>query len=180
MWRAFGSALWHVCGIGKRVSAHTIREATAAPFLTIVYPLQRSIQSRIDQAPGVVSKKIVSIPTAEKSVAKPPLPQQVFEKKPEAPPPIKKPADPKAEIREVEAGVQLSWEDAESRLREWDMNSRFGPCMSMTRLERWKRAEKLDIDPPIFIYNVIRAFPELKDKSVWHGRVQPEEKIIGV
>ena len=43
-----------------------------------------------------------------------------------------------AGTRKVEAGVDssMSWETAEARLREWDMNSRLGPCTSMTRPER--------------------------------------------
>ena len=134
-----------------------------------------------------MSKKTLSIAKSEKSAAKPPLPhQQVFVKKPPPPPAMKKPADPAAEIRAVEASEQgaaptmLSWEEAEARLREWDMSSRFGPCMSMTRLERWNRASKLELDPPVFIRNVMEAFPELKDKSVWHNRVHPDDPIIGV
>ena len=84
------------------------------------------------------------------------------------------------ETRELEAGVCMSWKMAEARLREWDMNSRFGPCMSMTRPERWQRAAKLELDPPVLVYNIIKAFPELKDKFIWKGRIQPEEHIIGV
>ena len=125
----------------------------------------------------MVSKKSTSITIADK---KPPLPQQVFEKKPVVPAPHKPPADPKAEVREIEAGVCLSWEDAENRLREWDMNTRYGPCMSMTRLQRWQRADSLELNPPAFILKVIAAFPELKDKSVWHNRVHPEEPIMGL
>ena len=74
----------------------------------------------------------------------------------------------------------MSWDMAETRLREWDMNSRFGPCMSMTRPERWQRAAKLDLDPPVLVYNIIKAFPELNDKFIWKGRIQPEEHVIGV
>jgi DNA polymerase delta subunit 4 len=142
---------------------------------------QRSVQPRIDQAPGMVSKKIASVAVnakEEKSVAKPP--QQEFQKKPEQPVRAKPPADPKAEIREIEPGIRISWEEADRRLREWDMNSRFGPCMSMTRLERWQRAEKLEMDPPASIYNVLKTFPELQDESLWHNRIHPAEPIIGV
>lgn len=142
---------------------------------------QRSIQPRIDQAPGVVSKKSQGIPKAIKAADKPPLAQQqVFEKKLDLPAPPQKPDDLKTEIREVEKGVDLSWEDAEKRLREWDMNTRFGPCMSMTRLARWNRAKQLEMDPPLLIHNVLKAFPELQDKSVWHNRIHPDDPIIGV
>jgi len=61
------------------------------------------------------------------------------------------------EMREIEKGVELSWEDAEKRLREWDMNSHFGPCMSVTQLARCERAKKLEMDPPEFIHNVLKA-----------------------
>lgn len=144
--------------------------------------LQRSIQPRIDQAPGVVSKKSTSLAfkKEEGGLAKPPLQQQEFQKKPDPPVRPKPPQDTTAEIREIEPGLKISWEEAERRLREWDMNSRFGPCMSMTRLERWQRADKLSMDPPVFIYNVIKTFPELKDESVWHNRIHPSESIIGV
>jgi hypothetical protein len=162
------------------------QESAAQADDSQVCAAQRSVQPRIDEAPGVVSKKNLSIVKSDKSAAKPPLPQQqVFEKKPAPPPAIKKPADPAAEVRDVAASepgagpTLLSWEEAEARLREWDMNTRFGPCMSMTRLERWNRAKKLDLDPPVFIHNVMKAFPELKDKSVWHNRVHPDEPIIG-
>ena len=139
---------------------------------------QRSIQPRIDQAPGVVSKKSIGISKLNKATDKLSVaPQQVFQKKPEAPL-IKK--HDETEMREIEKGVELSWEDAEKRLREWDMNSRFGPCMSVTRLARWERAKKLEMDPPEFIHNVLKAFPELKDKSIWHNRIHPDEPIIGV
>ena len=163
-----------------------LRDRAAQAEDSPVCAAQRSVQPRIDQAPGVVSKKTLSIAKSDKSAAKPPLPQQqVFEKKPAPPPAIKKPADPAVEVRDVAASepgagpTLLSWEEAEARLREWDMNTRFGPCMSMTRLERWNRAKKLDLDPPVFIHNVMKAFPELKDKSVWHNRVHPDEPIIG-
>jgi len=50
----------------------------------------------------------------------------------------------------------------------------------MTRKERWERAEKMDHDPPVLVYNIIKSFPELNDKFIWKGRIQPEEHIIGV
>ena len=52
-----------------------------------------------------------------------------------------------ADTRELEAGVYMSWEMVEARLREWDMNSRFGPCMSQND----GNAPQLDLDPPVFV-----------------------------
>ncbi|XP_060075793.1 DNA polymerase delta subunit 4-like [Ylistrum balloti] len=33
-------------------------------------------------------------------------------------------------------------------LREFDMNLEFGPCIGITRLERWERAHKHGLQPP--------------------------------
>ena len=49
----------------------------------------------------------------------------------------------KAETRELETDAYMSWEMGEARLRGWDLDRRFGPCMSLTRPERWQRAAKL-------------------------------------
>lgn len=33
-------------------------------------------------------------------------------------------------------------------LRTWDLSYEYGPCVGMTRMERWQRASKLGLDPP--------------------------------
>jgi len=76
----------------------------------------------------------------------------------------------KTETRELETGVSMSWDMAEATLRDWDLNSRFGPCMSLTRPERWQRAAKLDLDPPVRVYNIMETFPELNGNNIWKGR----------
>jgi len=85
-----------------------------------------------------------------------------------------------AETHEVEAGVDMSWETAEARLREWDVNSSFGPCTSTTRPQRWRRAAKLDLDPPLLVYKIMKTFPELDGQHIWKGRIQSEETINGI
>ncbi|KAI1427969.1 DNA polymerase delta, subunit 4-domain-containing protein [Xylaria sp. FL1777] len=37
---------------------------------------------------------------------------------------------------------------AEKILRYWDVSSQYGPCVGITRLKRWQRAEKLGLNPP--------------------------------
>jgi len=32
----------------------------------------------------------------------------------------------------------------------------------------------------VLVYNIIKDFPELNDKFIWKGRIQPEKHIIGV
>ncbi|KAH0605520.1 uncharacterized protein H6S33_004742 [Morchella sextelata] len=36
-------------------------------------------------------------------------------------------------------------------LRHWDMSSQYGPCMGVSRLERWKRAERMGLRPPALV-----------------------------
>jgi DNA polymerase delta subunit 4 len=40
-------------------------------------------------------------------------------------------------------------------LREFDLNPRYGPCTGVTRVERWKRAETLKLNPPPEIWNLL-------------------------
>jgi hypothetical protein len=84
----------------------------------------------------------------------------------------------KTETRELEAGVFMSWDMAKGRLR--DLNSRFEPCLSLTRSERWERAAKLDLDPPVLVYNIMQTFHELNGNNIWKGRIQPEDHITGI
>lgn len=33
-------------------------------------------------------------------------------------------------------------------LRVFDMTAKYGPCVGISRLDRWKRAQKLGLEPP--------------------------------
>lgn len=48
-------------------------------------------------------------------------------------------------------------EEVEQELRQFDLDSRFGPCAGASRLERWERAQKLGLQPPPNVPNLIRA-----------------------
>ena len=39
-------------------------------------------------------------------------------------------------------------EEAEAALRQFDLCSKYGPCMGITRMERFDRAVKLGLNPP--------------------------------
>ncbi|KAM3390067.1 hypothetical protein ACQJBY_011933 [Aegilops geniculata] len=39
-------------------------------------------------------------------------------------------------------------EDAERKAREFDMDVRYGPCLGLTRAQRWQRAAALGLAPP--------------------------------
>ena len=50
-------------------------------------------------------------------------------------------------------------EQDEALLRQFDLNSRYGPVSGITRLERWQRAQQLGLSPP----------PEVKALVEQHG-----------
>ncbi|KAI0006705.1 DNA polymerase delta, subunit 4-domain-containing protein [Xylariaceae sp. FL0662B] len=44
---------------------------------------------------------------------------------------------------------------AEKVLRYWDVSSQYGPCIGINRVKRWKRAERLGLDPPVEVLAVL-------------------------
>ncbi|CAO1623766.1 unnamed protein product [Sympodiomycopsis kandeliae] len=42
-------------------------------------------------------------------------------------------------------------------LRNFDLDPTYGPCLGMTRLERWTRAKKLGDDPPTEVYEILMS-----------------------
>ncbi|PSC73196.1 DNA polymerase delta subunit 4 [Micractinium conductrix] len=51
----------------------------------------------------------------------------------------------------------------EAALRQFDLDSRFGPCSGITRLERWERAAKLGLAPPADVPELVRRHGEDSD-----------------
>lgn len=49
-------------------------------------------------------------------------------------------------------GLSLS----EKILRYFDVSSQYGPCVGITRLKRWNRAERLGLNPPIEVLSVLQ------------------------
>ena len=84
------------------------------------------------------------------------------------------------ETREVESVVDMIRETTETRLYEWDMSNRFGPCTIMTRTERCQRVVKLDLDPPLLVYIIMKTFPELDGQHIWKDRIQSEDHITDI
>lgn len=63
----------------------------------------------------------------------------------------------------------------EKILRHFDLSSEYGPCIGITRLNRWKRAQSLSLNPPIEVLAVLLR-EEAKDaddvlKAGTHRRV---------
>ncbi|GAQ85829.1 hypothetical protein KFL_002560130 [Klebsormidium nitens] len=70
-------------------------------------------------------------------------------------------------------GLEASDEDevdpAEQMLRDFDLDYKFGPCLSTTRLERWERAERLGLHPPKAVKQLLHAGE--RNECLWAGRV---------
>lgn len=89
-------------------------------------------------------------------------------------------AAPSAAPPQIDPAVAAA---AENTLRAFDLNGKFGPCVNPTRLERWERAERLGLEPPQEVKELLEKFaavaaaagPRKKvgvsDKSLWNGRV---------
>ena len=98
----------------------------------------------------------------KKSIAKKAFPQS----EPKLDPKIK-PGGLERSDREIEPGVVCSWDLAERELRNFDISTRFGPCISLSRKERFERAKRLGLNPPERISQILAAYPEMIEGSIW-------------
>ena len=63
-------------------------------------------------------------------------------------------------------------EKEEEVLRQFDMNMAFGPCLGMSRLDRWERASRLGLNPPKEIRSLLdRNSAGARSLSLWDGRI---------
>ncbi|MCO5556360.1 hypothetical protein L7F22_009908 [Adiantum nelumboides] len=70
------------------------------------------------------------------------------------------------------SGMDLhdDYDDLEETLRQFDMNMHYGPCLGMTRIERWERANKLGMNPPIEVKEILERVNGAP-ACLWEGRV---------
>ncbi|KAI8821404.1 DNA polymerase delta, subunit 4-domain-containing protein [Fimicolochytrium jonesii] len=96
--------------------------------------------------------------------------EELPEEKPEtekvaaAEPVVEVPAKIRALLQDKAAVVQY--------LKDFDLNYAYGPCVGLSRMERWERANKLELDPPKDVYYILHA-KEAKDdveirEPLWH------------
>ncbi|KAG4381375.1 hypothetical protein GLYMA_15G135000v4 [Glycine max] len=52
-------------------------------------------------------------------------------------------------------------------LRMFDMNMKYGPCLGLTRLQRWERAHKMSLNPPEQIKCLLEG-DKAQLKCLWH------------
>ncbi|KAH1134038.1 hypothetical protein GYH30_012450 [Glycine max] len=43
--------------------------------------------------------------------------------------------------------LEDEYKESEVALRQFDLNMAYGPCLGMTRLARWERAQRLGLNP---------------------------------
>lgn len=60
-------------------------------------------------------------------------------------------------------------------LKSFDLDANFGPCIGLTRLERWNRAKTLSLNPPQLVHdilslNIVEKDEELRE-ALWHNLV---------
>ncbi|CCC13693.1 hypothetical protein SMACR_07259 [Sordaria macrospora] len=54
----------------------------------------------------------------------------------------------------------------EKVLRHFDVSSHYGPCIGITRLKRWQRAERLGLNPPIEVLAVLLREEKNGNKAI--------------
>ena len=80
---------------------------------------------------------------------------------------------PRARGFEIEREDEDATRD-EATLRGFDLTSAYGPCLGLTRLERWDRAVKYGLDPPKAVLEALQRRGSAKARwreCVWYGRV---------
>ncbi|XP_010941060.1 uncharacterized protein [Elaeis guineensis] len=68
--------------------------------------------------------------------------------------------------------VQEQEKEAEERLRQFDMDMRYGPCLGLTRMERWDRAAAMGLNPPPEVEAILlKCSSTAALECLWEGRV---------
>lgn len=62
------------------------------------------------------------------------------------------------------------YDDVEEILRQFDMNMAYGPCLGISRAERWERAHRIGLDPPHDVKDLLDHLGG-SPNCLWEGRV---------
>ncbi|KAF2083551.1 putative DNA polymerase delta subunit 4 [Saccharata proteae CBS 121410] len=84
---------------------------------------------------------------------------------------IKKYWKEKERIRKVQRVHQGDLTLYEKVLREFDMSGQFGPAIGITRTKRWKRAQKLKLNPPTEVLAVLMKEQEADNTKAQRAHV---------
>lgn len=71
--------------------------------------------------------------------------------------------------RDNTTGYWKEMDDPELILAQFDVDTKFGPTLGMTRLERWERAERFGLEPPTVVKELLLAGESDKKStaSIW-------------
>ncbi|KAJ3041479.1 hypothetical protein HDV00_009275 [Rhizophlyctis rosea] len=95
--------------------------------------------------------------------------------------PVERPSVTEAEVRlepevEIPEDIKTLLADKEQLLqilRDFDLDYKYGPCVGLSRMERWERAAKLDLEPPDLIGKILTTPVVKKDsemrEALWFG-----------
>ncbi|KAJ5983020.1 hypothetical protein N7481_005119 [Penicillium waksmanii] len=53
----------------------------------------------------------------------------------------------------------------EKILRHFDLSSQYGPCIGIARIKRWRRANKLKLNPPLEVLAVLLKNEEVEERA---------------
>ncbi|KAI1411284.1 DNA polymerase delta, subunit 4-domain-containing protein [Hypoxylon sp. FL1857] len=159
----------------RRSSGHsraTGRQSTLSFNHRVTKPSAKDLSKPIKQSPLAkhVSSTEKEEPTAEDEAVKIEVEEEPQVAQPE-PEPEKSAAELRAEkisdrqidqywrkLERERVAKRVHQEDltlAEKVLRYWDVSSQYGPCVGITRMKRWKRADKLGLNPPLEVLAVL-------------------------
>ncbi|XP_071722346.1 uncharacterized protein [Rutidosis leptorrhynchoides] len=79
-------------------------------------------------------------------------------------------AQPPALISHGSPDLKDDYNGSEDQLRQFDMNMAYGPCLGMTRNERWERANRLGLNPPKEIESLLKT-GKVGAECLWDGRI---------
>ncbi|KAM3327001.1 hypothetical protein P3S67_002127 [Capsicum chacoense] len=77
---------------------------------------------------------------------------------------------PSALISHGSLDLKDNYDQNEEVLRQFDMNMVYGPCLGMSRLNRWERAKKLGLNPPTEVERLLKS-TKVGKECLWDGRV---------
>ncbi|KAJ5388741.1 hypothetical protein N7509_011282 [Penicillium cosmopolitanum] len=55
----------------------------------------------------------------------------------------------------------------EKILRHFDLSNQYGPCIGIARIQRWRRANKLKLNPPLEVLAVLLKNEEIENGPIW-------------
>ena len=72
----------------------------------------------------------------------------------------------------VDPADKTKQDAVETILRQFDLNTKYGPCLGISRLARWERADRLGKQPPPNIKALIEenGTSTKYNQSIWEGR----------